>query len=129
MLDTYTGYGICDAVYRPDFVAEDCGGILLGVGLEVDDDILGPQDLVDHGSWDGLELLENRAGPGRFDVYEYIGVYDSGGNLISGTTSASTGKRISVSFEPVSNGTYYIAVGSGSRARLGVYKLKIEEAA
>ena len=58
-----------------------------------------------------------------------VGVYDSGGNLISGTTSASTGKRVSISFEPVSDGTYYIAVGAGSRDRTGVYKLKIEEAA
>ena len=54
-----------------------------------------------------------------------IGVYDSGGNLISDTTT-STGKRVSIRFEPDSDGTYYIAVGSGSRDRTGVYKVKIE---
>ena len=55
-----------------------------------------------------------------------VGVYDSAGSLISGTTSTSTGERVSISFKPVSDGTYYIAVGSGSGDRTGVYKLKIE---
>ena len=57
-----------------------------------------------------------------------VGVYDSAGNLISDTTSTSTGKRVSIRFEPDSDGTYYIAVGSGSRDRTGVYKVKIEAA-
>ncbi len=55
-----------------------------------------------------------------------VGIYGIEGNLISDTTSTSTGKRVSISFEPASDGTYYIAVGSGSGDRTGVYKVKIE---
>ena len=78
VLDTYTGYGICDAVYRPDFVAEDGGGILLRISLEVDNGVEWPEHLVDHSARDGLELLENRPGPGWFDVYEYIRINGHG---------------------------------------------------
>ncbi len=58
-----------------------------------------------------------------------VGIYDSEGTLIPGTTSTSTGKRVSISFEPAGDGTYYVALGSGGADRTGVYKLKIEKAA
>ena len=54
------------------------------------------------------------------------GVYDSSGNLISGTASSTSGKKVTITFEPAADGEYYIAVGSGNRDRTGVYKLSIE---
>ena len=58
-----------------------------------------------------------------------VGIYNETGTLITGTASTVTGKRVTINFEPEDDGTYYVAVGSGSGDRTGVYKLKIEVAA
>ena len=55
-----------------------------------------------------------------------VGVYDSEGNLITGTASSSSGKRVNIRFQPDSDGMYFAAVSSGSSDRTGVYRIKIE---
>ena len=54
-----------------------------------------------------------------------LGIYDANGVMISGTSS-STGKKVTITFEPNADGVYYVAVGSGSGDRTGVYQISIE---
>ena len=53
-----------------------------------------------------------------------LGIHDANGVMVSGTTS-STGKKVTVTFEPDADGVYYVAVGSGSGDRTGVYKISV----
>ena len=54
-----------------------------------------------------------------------LGIYDANGVLISGTIN-STGKKVSITFEPGADGVYYISVGSGSGDRTGIYRISTE---
>ena len=56
-----------------------------------------------------------------------VGVYDDEGNLIPDTFSSSTGTHVSISFEPGTDGAYYVAVGSGSSDRTGLYQIKVRQ--
>ena len=57
------------------------------------------------------------------------GIYDSDGNLIPGTANNDGGRRrdSSVSFEPDSDGTYYIAARSNFSWLTGTYRLSVRE--
>ena len=54
------------------------------------------------------------------------GVYDSGGNLLSGTTDDDSGfgNNSRVLFTPLSTGTYYVAAG-GFRRDTGTYRVEV----
>ena len=54
-----------------------------------------------------------------------LGIYDANGDLIPDTPSSTSGKKVIITFEPASDGEYYIAVGSGQRDRTGVYRIGI----
>ena len=55
-----------------------------------------------------------------------LGIHDSNGDLIAGTSSTTRGKKVAITFQPSTDGEYYISVGSGSRDRTGVYKISAE---
>ena len=54
-----------------------------------------------------------------------LGIHDSNGNLISGTTSTS-GRKVIVTFEPAADGEYYIAVGSEGSDLTGMYRIGVK---
>ena len=55
-----------------------------------------------------------------------LGIHNANGDLIPGTSSATSGKKVTVTFVPETDGEYYVAVGSGERDRTGLYKISIE---
>ena len=54
-----------------------------------------------------------------------LGIHDSNGREISGTSSPDSGRHVSVTFRPVSTGQYYISVGSAGSDRTGVYSIRV----
>ena len=54
-----------------------------------------------------------------------LGIYDSNGTEIANTASSGSGAHVSVVFEPDSTGVYYIAVGSGTADRTGMYIIRV----
>ena len=56
-----------------------------------------------------------------------LAVYDSNGMEVPGTSSAGTGKKVRVTFQPASTGMFYVSVGSGPSDRTGVYRISITE--
>ena len=54
-----------------------------------------------------------------------LGIYDSNGDEIEGTSSDGTGKRVSVVFRPDSDGRHYVSVGSGEGNRTGDYDIRV----
>ncbi len=54
-----------------------------------------------------------------------LGIYDTNGDLIPGTASSS-GKKVSITFEPAAYGKYHIAVGSEGSDHTGVYQISSE---
>ena len=50
-----------------------------------------------------------------------LGIYDSDGVKIAGTSSSTSGRRVSVFFRPDTTGRYYFAVGSEGADRTGMY--------
>ena len=50
-----------------------------------------------------------------------LGIYDSNGVKIDGTSSSTSGRRVSVVFRPDTTGRYYVAVGSEGADRTGLY--------
>ncbi len=57
-----------------------------------------------------------------------VGIYDQDGDLVTGTEGEESGAEVSKTFQPGANGTYYIAVGSGTGDRTGLYNITIKEA-
>ena len=55
-----------------------------------------------------------------------LGVHDSNGDLIAGTPSSNSGKKVATTFQPATDGEYYLAVGSGNRDRTGTYSISIQ---
>ena len=55
-----------------------------------------------------------------------LGIYDANGAQIPGTSSADSGKKVSLTYEPDADGIYYVAVGSGERDRTGAYSISVE---
>ena len=55
------------------------------------------------------------------------GVHDANGAVIQDTASAGQGMEVSVDFTPPAAGTYYIAVGSNSDDRTGLFQLCVKE--
>ena len=55
------------------------------------------------------------------------GVHDANGAVIEDTASAGQGMEVSVDFTPPADGTYYIAVGSNSGDRTGLFQLCVKE--
>ena len=52
-----------------------------------------------------------------------LGIYDSNGEEIAGTSSSTSGRRVSVVFQPDTMGRYYVAVGSEGADRTGLYSV------
>ncbi len=52
-----------------------------------------------------------------------LGIYDSNGVKIAGTSSSTSGRRVSVVFRPDTTGRYYLAVGSEGADRTGLYSV------
>ncbi len=52
-----------------------------------------------------------------------LGIYDSNGVKIAGTSSSTSGRRVSVVFQPDTTGRYYVAVGSEGADRTGLYSV------
>ena len=58
-----------------------------------------------------------------------LGIYDSNGMEAPGTSSAGSGKKVSVTFQPQNAGTFYVSVGSEAPDRTGVYRIGISAVA
>ena len=58
-----------------------------------------------------------------------LGIYDSNGMEAPGTSSAGSGKKVSVTFQPQNAGTFYVSVGSEAPDRTGVYRIRISAVA
>ena len=58
-----------------------------------------------------------------------LGIYDSNGMEAPGTSSAGSGKKVSVTFQPQNAGTFYVSVGSEAPDRTGVYRISISAVA
>ena len=57
-----------------------------------------------------------------------LGIYDANGVQIPGTAGAGSGVKVTLNFEPDTDGTYYVAVGSGAGDRTGMYAISVEGA-
>ena len=55
------------------------------------------------------------------------GVHDANGTVIEDTASAGEDMEVSVDFTPAADGAYYIAVGSNSGDRTGLFQLCVKE--
>ena len=58
-----------------------------------------------------------------------LGIYDSNGMEAPGTSSAGSGKKVSVTFQPQNAGPFYVSVGSEAPDRTGVYRIGISAVA
>ena len=58
-----------------------------------------------------------------------LGIYDSNGMEAPGTSSAGSGKKVSVTFQPQNAVTFYVSVGSEAPDRTGVYRIGISAVA
>ena len=58
-----------------------------------------------------------------------LGIYDSNGMEAPGTSSADSGKKVRVTFQPQNAGTFYVSVGSEAPDRTGVYRISISAVA
>ena len=74
-----------------------------------------------------IELWTEDDYAAEYQAYQLkiLGIYDSDGDLISGTTSSS-GKKVTITFEPDSTGKHYVAVGSAPGDRTGIYLISSE---
>ena len=54
-----------------------------------------------------------------------LGIYDSNAMEAPGTSSAGSGKKVRVTFQPRNAGTFYVSVGSEAPDRTGVYRIGI----
>ena len=57
-----------------------------------------------------------------------LGIHDANGVQIPGTAGAGSGVKVTLDFEPDTDGTYYVAVGSGAGDRTGMYAISVEGA-
>ena len=55
-----------------------------------------------------------------------LGIHDADGVRIPDTSSAGSGKKVTLTYEPDTDGKYYVAVGSGQRDRTGAYAISVE---
>ena len=58
-----------------------------------------------------------------------LGIYDSNGMEARGTSSADSGKKVRVTFQPQNAGTFYVSVGSEAPDRTGAYRISISAVA
>ena len=54
-----------------------------------------------------------------------LGILDSNGIEVPGTSSSGSGKQVRVTFQPQNEGTFYISVGSEAPDRTGVYRIRV----
>ena len=54
-----------------------------------------------------------------------LGIHEESGVLIGGTTSPTSGKSVSVDFQPTTTGRYHISVGSEGNDHTGVYQIRV----
>ena len=68
-------------------------------------------------------------GQGTLSVPYFRGVYDSNGNLISGTTDSNSGLGLNsrIDFTPGSSGTYFLGLGNGAPSLTGTYRVSVTE--
>ncbi len=68
-------------------------------------------------------------GQGTLSDPYFRGVYDSNGNLISGTTDSSGGLGLNsrIDFTPGSSGTYFLGLGNGAPSLTGTYRVSVTE--
>lgn len=57
--------------------------------------------------------------------FKVLGIYDSSGTAIDGTSSSGGGMRVSVFFSPDSTGRFHISVGSEGDDRAGVDDIRV----
>ena len=68
-------------------------------------------------------------GQGTLSDPYFRGVYDSNGNLISGTTDSNGGLGFNsrIDFTPGSSGTYFLGLGNGAPSLTGTYRVSVTE--
>ena len=68
-------------------------------------------------------------GQGTLSDPYFRGVYDSNGNLISGTTDSNGGLGLNsrIDFTPGSSGTYFLGLGNGAPSLTGTYRVSVTE--
>ena len=68
-------------------------------------------------------------GQGTLSDPYFRGVYDSNGNLISGTTDDNGGLGLNsrIDFTPGSSGTYFLGLGNGAPSLTGTYRVSVTE--
>ena len=74
-----------------------------------------------------IELWADEEFPVRHQATDLkiLGIHDANGGLILGTPGTTSGKKVTVTFEPAADGEYYVAVGSGEEDRTGTYRISI----
>ena len=74
-----------------------------------------------------MELWTNTSYPEKHQATQLkiLGIYDSNGTAISGTSGPNSGRSVSVTFRPVSTGRYHFSVGSEGDDRTGVYSISV----
>ena len=68
-------------------------------------------------------------GQGTLSDPYFRGVYDSNGNLISGTTDSNGGLGLNsrIDFTPGSSGTYFLGLGNSAPSLTGTYRVSVTE--
>ena len=81
----------------------------------------------DHEYTFDVETMDELPAKHQATRLKILGVYDNNGIEIPGTSSAGSGRRVSVTFQPpdADTGTFYVAVGSESPDRTGVYQIRV----
>ena len=74
-----------------------------------------------------IDLEGYDTGDGTLGDLFLCGIHDSNGQLLSGTTdhNSGTGRNSRVSFEPTTDGTYYVAAGAFRDTDTGTYTLSV----
>ena len=76
-----------------------------------------------------IDYEGSASGQGTLSDPYFRGVYDSNGNLISGTTDASGGLGFNsrIDFTPSTSGTYFLGLGNSAPSLTGTYRVSVTE--
>ena len=72
-----------------------------------------------------VETIDDLPAQHQATRLKILGIKDSNGIEISGTSSTGSGRKVSVTFQPPDTGTFYVVVGSETPDRTGVYQITV----
>ena len=71
--------------------------------------------------WTSADYLEKH----QATQLKILGIRDKDGNAIDDTSSPTSGKNVSVDFQPTTTGRHYLSVGSDGTDHTGVYSIRV----